>query len=366
MAPASNRLTVREVDDLDDAARTRIIRHEIQRLGERARGRHPWLAHQDAIAAGIFLVSAAAIVADAVLYGAGQLSAWLVVPLSAFFMSILHELEHDLIHRLYFRRNKIVYDAMMAGVWLFRPSTINPWWRRDLHHHHHRFSGTESDLEERSLTNGEPWGWRRLLMTADGMLAIYLRPLAIRRMVRAYVDAQKPATTEERRALIRAARLSYLPLGMLHFTMWHAFILFQLVALGALALGHPLHPVGPAAQVLGVVRFLVVVWLLPNVLRSFCLYLVTSNIHYYGDIEAGNILRQTQVWNRWWLFPLQVFCFNFGSTHAIHHFVVRDPFYLRQLISRQAHRVLRAHGVRFNDLETFRRANRWTEERVVA
>jgi hypothetical protein len=350
-------------DDLDDTARTRIIRQEIQQLGDGARERHPWLAHQDAIGAGLLLVSAAAILANAALYGAGRLSAWLVVPLSAFFMSILHELEHDLLHRLYFRRHQRIHDAMMACVWLFRPSTINPWLRRDLHHHHHRVSGTESDLEERSLTNGEPWSWRRLLMTADGMLAIYLRPLAIRRMVRAYVDAQRPPNPEARRALIRAARLSYVPLGTLHFTVWHAFILFQMVSLGARALGHPLHPVGLAAQVIRVVDFLVVVWLAPNVLRSFCLYLVTSNLHYYGDVEEGNILRQTQVWNSWWLLPLQIFCFNFGSTHAIHHFVVRDPFYLRQLIAPEAHRVLRAHGVRFNDFGTFRRANRWTRER---
>jgi hypothetical protein len=351
------------VDDLDDTARTRIIRREIQQLGDWARERHRWLAHQDAIGAGLLLVSAAAILANAVLYGSGRLSAWLVVPLSAFFMSILHELEHDLIHRLYFRRHRPIHHAMMACVWLFRPSTINPWVRRALHHHHHRVSGTESDLEERSLTNGEPWSWRRLLMTADGMLAIYLRPLTIGRMVRAYVDAQRPASPEARRALIRAARLSYVPLGTLHFTVWHAFILFQMVSLGAMALGHPLHPVGLAAQVIRVVEFLVVVWLSPNVLRSFCLYLVTSNIHYYGDVEEGNILRQTQVWNRWWLLPLQIFCFNFGSTHAIHHFVVRDPFYLRQLIAPQAHRVLRAYGVRFNDFGTFRRANRWSRAR---
>ncbi len=57
--------------------------------------------------------------------------------------------------------------------------------------------------------------------------------------------------------------------------------------------------------------------------------------------------------------PLQLFCFNFGSTHAIHHFVVGQPFYLRQMIAPQAHDVMREIGVRFNDLGTFKRANRW-------
>jgi hypothetical protein len=164
--------------------------------------------------------------------------------------------------------------------------------------------------------------------------------------------------------MIRAVRLAYVPLGTLHFAIWHAFILLQLLTLGAAATGHPLHPVGGAAQAIRMLDFLVVVWIFPNVLRSFCLYLVTSNVHYYGDVEAGNILRQTQVWNSWWLFPLHAFCFNFGSTHAIHHFVVRDPFYLRQMIAPQAQRVMRAHGVRFNDFGTVWRANRWKREHL--
>jgi hypothetical protein len=65
------------------------------------------------------------------------------------------------------------------------------------------------------------------------------------------------------------------------------------------------------------------------------------------------------VWNRWWLLPFHLFCFNFGSTHAIHHFVVGEPFYVRQWTAREAHAVMRDMGVRFNDFGTFRRANRF-------
>ena len=107
-----------------------------------------------------------------------------------------------------------------------------------------------------------------------------------------------------------------------------------------------------------VVDFLTVVLVGPNVLRSFCLHFVSSNMHYFGDVEDGNFMQQTQVLNPWWLLPFQLFCFNFGSTHAIHHFVVRDPFYIRQWLASDAHRVMRDAGVRFNDLGTFRRANR--------
>jgi hypothetical protein len=70
-------------------------------------------------------------------------------------------------------------------------------------------------------------------------------------------------------------------------------------------------------------------------------------------------VQQTQVLNSWWLAPLHLFCFNFGSTHAIHHFWVPDPFYLRQATASVAHAVFRENGVRFNDLDTFRRANRY-------
>ena len=55
-----------------------------------------------------------------------------------------------------------------------------------------------------------------------------------------------------------------------------------------------------------------------------------------------------------------MFCFNFGSTHAIHHFVVKEPFYVRQATAATGHRVLREIGVRFNDTGSFARANRYT------
>ena len=60
-----------------------------------------------------------------------------------------------------------------------------------------------------------------------------------------------------------------------------------------------------------------------------------------------------------WMLPFQLFCFNFGATHAIHHFVVKEPFYIRQWTAPVAHRVMREMGVRFNDTATFGRANRF-------
>ena len=61
----------------------------------------------------------------------------------------------------------------------------------------------------------------------------------------------------------------------------------------------------------------------------------------------------------WYLLPLQFFTFNFGATHTIHHFLVSQPFYLRQLVAAKAHAAFKEYGVRFNDAETVLRGNRW-------
>ncbi|MFZ5723083.1 MAG: fatty acid desaturase [Pseudomonadota bacterium] len=346
---------------------SKLVQQEILAVGDAWRARHPWIAaHTDAIGFTVFLVSCLAIVGTATAYGAGLLPAWATVLVAAFFMSLLHELEHDLIHFMYFRKNAFLHNLMMAGVWLFRPSTISPWVRRRLHLHHHKFSGTESDLEERGITNGVPWGLKRLLMVGDHMLAVYLRPLETRRMIKAFVAAQKNATPAEKRAIVRENLFGYFPLGIAHYALWHGLVAYYAVTWTAAALGQP--PALPAMlaphagllqTLLDGANFLAVTILLPNVLRVFCLHFVSSNMHYYGDVEPGNVIQQTQVWNAWWLAPLHLFCFNFGATHAIHHFVVRDPFYLRQLTAAEAYPILKKYGVRFNDYGTFRRANRW-------
>lgn len=343
----------------DGVARSKRVQKEILAIGDAYRARHPWIAaHTDAIGFTIFAVSCLAIVGNGVAYAYGLLPAWAAVVIAALFMSLLHELEHDLIHYMYFRKNAFMHNLMMGGVWLFRPSTISPWVRRRLHLHHHKASGTESDLEERGITNGVPWGLRRLLMTGDNMLTIYLRPFETAKMVRAFVHAQKNATPAGKKAIVRENLLGYFPLGVLYYAGWHGLVAWTAVSFGAQALGHPIAVGAFAQSVIEVLQFLAVTLMLPNVLRTFSLHFVSSNMHYYGDVEPGNVIQQTQVWTSPWLAPLHLFCFNFGGTHAIHHFVVRDPFYLRQLTAKEVYPVLRKHGVRFDDYGTFFRANR--------
>lgn len=333
---------------LNDAQKTAHIKAVVTEAGQALRARHPWLRHQDAIGVAILAFGLGGMLGCAWLYGAGLIPAWLCIPLVALFASLTHELEHDLIHWMYFRTTPWAHHAMMALVWLARPSTINPWIRRELHFHHHKHSGTASDREERGITNGEPWGLVRVLMMGDLIVSMAVRVW------------RAPDRRQALRVLGRSLAVLF-PLTFVHYGLWYAFLGFHLADALGRAAGAPIAWAPGTLDAMGVVDFLAVVWIAPNVLRGFCLHFVSSNMHYYGDVEDGNVVQQTQVLAPWWMAPFNLFCFNFGSTHAIHHFVVKEPFYVRQATAAAAHRVMREMGVRFDDLGTFRRANRWNE-----
>ncbi|MEX6502046.1 fatty acid desaturase [Pseudomonas zhanjiangensis] len=340
-------LSPASVAAMNDAQRSAHIRQTVMAHGAELRRRYPLLQHQDALGAGILAFALAGMLGSAALYLGGVLAWWACLLLNAFFASLTHELEHDLIHSMYFRKRRVPHNLMLALVWLARPSTINPWIRRHLHLNHHKVSGSEQDLEERAITNGEPWGLARLLMVGDNVMASLIRTL------------RAPTWAHKRAILWRTLRV-YAPLALLNWGTWYLFLGFHLVDFAAGALGAPIAWSASTLETMNIVDSAVVVLVGPNVLRTFCLHFVSSNMHYYGDVEPGNVIQQTQVLNPWWLWPLQAFCFNFGSSHAIHHFVVKEPFYIRQLTVPFAHRVMREMGVRFNDVGTFARANRWT------
>ncbi|TAJ51345.1 MAG: fatty acid desaturase [Nevskiaceae bacterium] len=335
-----------------DAEKTSRIKTVVYAAGESLRKRHPWLRRQDAIGAGIMAFALAGMGLSGWLYYRGDLAWWLCLPLSAFFASLIHELEHDLIHLMYFRKRPLPHHLMMALCWLSRPGTINPWIRRKLHFQHHKYSGSHRDLEERGITNGQPWGLKRFLMLGDWLLALWLRV------------PQMP-NTKRKLLLAFAAPLGYFPLGWIHLAIWYCFLGFHGANLYAALSGSEIAWSAATLARMPWIDLATVVWVGPNQLRMFCLHLVSSNMHYYGDVEADNVIQQTQVLNPWWLLPFQLFCFNFGSTHAIHHFVVKEPFYIRQWTAKQAHAVMREMGVRFNDTGSFARANRWQRSTVV-
>ncbi len=347
-----------KIKNKEDEQKTKIIRREVQLASKELRAKYPVLQHQNAIGFAIFAISIAMIILSAVLYLQGVIGAVAVVISVAFWTSFLHELEHDLIHFMYFKKNKFMHDLMMLGVWVFRPMTINPWLRRILHFHHHRVSGTKTDLEERGLTNGEAWSLKRLLTMTDLLFGGVVRAHQIRKDV---IEAVKNGELPKEQALQFKKVKVY---GMLPFTLalyfiWYFFLLHHTVHFLAQLAGWQYQSPAFIEAQFSWINPLVIILILPNFLRMFCLHFITSNMHYYGDVEAGNVMQQTQVLNKWYFVPFQVFCFNFGSTHAIHHFVVNETFYVRQLTAARAHKVMKEQGVRFNDLGSFRRANRF-------
>jgi len=353
---------VPERQPLSSAEKTAYIRKVVLQAGEDLRARHSWLKHQDAIGAGIMIFSLAGMIGSAWLYYNETITWWLCIPLIALFASFIHELEHDLIHTIYFRKKPKINKLMLIIGWIARPSTINPLVRKNLHLHHHKHSGQESDLEERGITNGENWSFKRLVMTGDNKLAKKLRMKTIYQAAYAYIVAQKPKTDAELKKLIHQQRNSYYPIGTIYYFIWHGWLILQaaLILAGLVGLSYEL-PKGLDTP-LAILNFLAVTVMLPCFLRTFCLHFISSNMHYYGDVEDGNVMQQTQVLNVWWLLPFQLFCFNFGATHAIHHFAVKEPFYIRQWTSPTAHKIMREMGVRFNDLGTFKRGNRYHAE----
>jgi fatty acid desaturase len=344
---------------MSDAEKSDHIRSVVLQAGVALRARHPWLRHQDAIGATIMAASLLGMVASGWLYMQGLIAWWVCVPVTTIFASFIHELEHDLIHQMYFRTKPWANSLMLALGWLARASTINPFVRRKLHLHHHKFSGTESDLEERGITNGVPWGLRRLLMTGDNILSFALRPKEMRNAVAKYVKSQQPASREEGQRMASEQALAYIPLGQMYYITFHSWVVLHAVMWTAPLLGADIPWPQWMPTLMHALDTFGVVYALPCLLRTFCLHFISSNMHYYGDVEARNVMQQCQVLNPWWMMPMQLFCFNFGSTHAIHHFAVKEPFYIRQWNASIAHQVMRDMGVRFNDFGTFKRANRF-------
>ena len=112
----------------DGVSATRTIREAIAAADADLVARQPWLGRVDAVALALFLGAWVWMGAAAALWGLGGLPGWATVPLIALGLSVLHELEHDLIHRLYFQGRRRLYHAVMAGIWLGKCS-LDPWSR---------------------------------------------------------------------------------------------------------------------------------------------------------------------------------------------------------------------------------------------
>ena len=107
--PAAARMT--------DGQKAEHIRKVVLDAGVALRQRHPWLRHQNTIGASIMVVSLLGMIASGWLYVEGVIPWWVCVPVTAIFASFIHELEHDLIHHMYFRDRPWANNLMMLLGW---------------------------------------------------------------------------------------------------------------------------------------------------------------------------------------------------------------------------------------------------------
>lgn len=327
----------RETGDADSIREiARAIRNEESRL----RNEYPLLQRQNLLGLSSFVAAASIFLAAGGAYVAGWIPAWSCIIIGAIATSLIREIEHDLTHHLYFKDRPRVQNLMMAAVWPFLGNLPNPWYRRKVHHLHHRASGQPEDLEERSIGNGMPFGFKRLVTTIDLSLGLLLRRK----------EMESIPAYDFRQALIH-----FFPVGFVYYAIILGFIGLH-GAEWSLSAATEAQPAW-LGRVMPLFDVGMVVYVLPNWLRQFCLQVLSSNMHYYSDVK--NRLQETQVLDAWYFWPLQLFTFNFGATHGIHHFVVNQPFYLRQMCAVAAHRAMRSNQVRFNDLGSFFRGNRY-------
>jgi fatty acid desaturase len=326
---------------LSDREKIQKISAIIRYAELKCKEKFPILKKQNLMGASIFLISCLGFVSNSYLFIKGFIPAWVCFIGNAFCTSFLHELEHDLIHQLYFKAKPHVQNFLMGGIWLFRGNLISPWYRRYIHLIHHRESGQQEDIEERLIGNGMPWGFKRFLVMIEPTLSVIN-----------FKELREQASHFKVLDIVKAA----FPIFIIFNVIWFSFLTHQGWKL--ISLIHGVVPPFPQWYI-GWVNILMVIYVGPNILRQACLSIVSSSCHYYGDITKANIMQQGQVLQPWYLWPLQLFCFNFGSTHIIHHFVVNQPFYLRQMVAPFAHAAMRKYGVRFNDVESLFRANRY-------
>ena len=326
----------------DYRADTKAIMLAIRDADRRMRERFPVLRHQTALGMGFMGFGYTAAAVSAWLFIDGLIPAWACIVINAMAFDVLREIQHDLFHNLYFKGRWTLQNIVLFLIWPALGNVPSPLYRRKIHLQHHASSGHEEDLEERLIGNGTGFGPLRWLTMIDTGLSTVFR----RRELETIPGFKR---SEFLRSLV--------PVNVIFYFMWLSFLGYHGATLAASLVGFTLEPPAWLAPVVSILNVVAVVWVLPNVIRQACLQVLTSCMHYYGDVEST--VQETQVLSKWYWLPLQLFSCNFGNSHSIHHFFVAQPFYLRELVRREAHTVMRNHGVRFDDLGTFSRANRW-------
>ncbi|CAF4761277.1 unnamed protein product [Rotaria socialis] len=269
---------------------SREICRTIKQSDAEIRQKYPFLYHQDVICAIIFAGSLLLITLFSYLYISSFISAIWTVMLIALVLSLLHELEHDIIHNLYFKSHRWIQNCMFIVIWVAKLH-VSPWYRRQLHLKHHLLSGQINDAEERLIGLGLSPNYKRM--------AVSVHPFG---------------------GLLISDDINYDINTLIGF--------------------HTCYPI---------IRTLAVCLCFPNVLRQGCLVMMSNSSHYYGDIPLNTVYYQNQILDSWFLFPFQLFCFNFGATRIVHHYVPSQPFYIRHFTAKSVKHTMVKLGVRNND-----------------
>lgn len=259
-----------KIKNTADDQKTKIIRREVQSASKAIRAKYPILQHSEICNRVFYLFLQHCY--DCVVSGTVPSGKNLHV-LGGGIHSVLDFLpartgtRPDSLH-MYFKKNKFMHNLMMLGVWVFRPMTINPWFRRDLHFHHHRVSSTETDIEERGVTNGEKWGLKRFITTSDILLGGVLRGALIPE--RHHRGGEKRRTPREQALVFRKVKIY----GMMPFTLLLYFVWYFFLAHYALHIISSVFKLGYQSPAVLEAQFswinpLVAILIFPNLLRHF-------------------------------------------------------------------------------------------------
>lgn len=292
----------------------RVISQAIKNAEVELRAKYKILNYQDALGSFIFLGSLVGISLVWTLYFAHSESyaaCTLCIVVIAIFTSFFHELEHDLIHNMYFKKHTWIQDIMFFVIWVAKLHG-NPWFRRELHLKHHIVSGQIDDAEERLIGLGLPFGLERLAATLHPFGSLIVTPAIAR-------DAK---WLDVKRLNLTSAPVAFLFFGL--SKLWLLYV-FTMLFVGY----DQYHLYLPASQWWWI-RAAAVLLCLPNMLRQSCLVLMSNCSHYYGDIPEKSVLYQNQILDHWMLFPFQLFCVNFGTSdyykklhlHSIQNLIV--------------------------------------------
>jgi fatty acid desaturase len=276
--------TRKEISHLSrEAAKVKVIRDAIRSEDKRLRETYPLLStkYQDVTGLAIYLGSLTLWAAVSWMWAQGLMSTGLTILLNALIISFLHEMEHDLIHDLYFKRLPFVQHLMFFGIWLIK-SNAAPWWRKHYHLKHHQESGQVTDVEERLIGLGLPW-WnpKRILVTLTPAATLLVGP---------DIQRDDPSFSIVNMFLANAPTVTASSVSMIfHGVMaWAAAAkLLESHQPDAFALLQWLLPYMVAYNV--TINF-------PNVLRQSCLVVISTYCHYYGDIPEHDVYFQVRCW----------------------------------------------------------------------